>query len=88
MNRHAEAATTLAFVDKLLEEVPFAIQRLQTDRGTEFFAGVVPRRLSVEAIRFRPIRPRSPHLNDNVERARKSSGRPPRRMDRACWRER
>ena len=42
--------------------MPFAIQRVQTDRGTEFFAEAVQRRLMAETIRFRPIAPRSPHL--------------------------
>ena len=35
------AAATLAFLDQVLDEVPFAIQRIQTDRGAEFFAGEV-----------------------------------------------
>ena len=30
----------------LLEEMPFPIQRIQTDRGLEFFAEAVQRRLS------------------------------------------
>ena len=66
------AAGTLAFLDRVLEEMPFAIQRLQTDRGTEFFAEAVQRRLMAEAIRFRPIRPRSPHLNGKVERVQRT----------------
>ena len=66
------AATTLAFLDRVLEEMPFAIQRIQTDRGTEFFAEAVQRRLMAEAIRFRPVRPRSPHLNGKVERAQRT----------------
>jgi hypothetical protein len=56
-----------------LEEMPFPIQRLQTDRGTEFFAEEVQRRLMDEAIRFRPIPPRSPHLNGKVERAQRTT---------------
>jgi transposase InsO family protein len=32
----------------------------------------VQRRLMAEAIRFRPIRPRSPHLNGKVERAQRT----------------
>jgi hypothetical protein len=30
------ATSTLSFLDRLLEEMPFPIQRLQTDRGLEF----------------------------------------------------
>lgn len=52
--------------------MPFAIQRVQTDRGTEFFAEEVQRRLTAETIKFRPIPPRSPHLNGKVERAQRT----------------
>jgi transposase len=58
--RRRSAQATLMFLDQVLEEMPFPIQRLQTDRGTEFFAESVQRRLMDEAIRFRPIPPRSP----------------------------
>jgi len=49
--------------------MPFRIQRIQTDRGSEFFAEAVQRRLMTERIKFRPIPPRSPHLNGKVERS-------------------
>jgi len=52
--------------------MPFAIQHVQTDRGTEFFAETVQRRLMAEAIRFRPVPPRSPHLNGKVERVQRT----------------
>lgn len=32
------AANTVDFIENVLEEMPFPIQRIQTDRGTEFFA--------------------------------------------------
>jgi transposase InsO family protein len=70
--RRRSAQATLTFLDQVLEEMPFPIQRLQTDRGTEFFAESVQRRLMNEAIRFRPIPPRSPHLNGKVERAQRT----------------
>jgi transposase len=35
------AASTLGFLERLLEEMPFPIQRLQTDRRLEFFADAV-----------------------------------------------
>lgn len=60
---------TLLFLDRVIEEMPFAIQRIQTDRGTEFFAEPVQRRLKLECIKFRPNPPRSPHLNGKVERS-------------------
>lgn len=62
------ARNTLLFLDRVIEEMPFPIQRIQTDRGTEFFAESVQRRLMSECIKFRPIPPRSPHLNGKVRR--------------------
>ena len=70
--RRRSADAALAFLDQVLEEMPFSIQRVQTDRGAEFFAEEVQRRLMGEAIRFRPIPPRSPHLNGKVERAQRT----------------
>lgn len=70
--RRRNAAATLTFLDQVLDEMSFAVQRVQTDRGTEFFAEMVQRRLMVEAIRFRPIAPRSPHLNGKVERVQRT----------------
>jgi len=63
------ARNTLLFLDRLIEEMPFPIQRMQTDRGGEFFAESVQRRLRQDFIKFRPIPPRSPHLNGKVERS-------------------
>ena len=71
--RRRSARATLVFLDQLLEEMPFSIQRIQTDRGTEFFAETVQRRLMSETIRFRPTPPRSPHLNGKVERAQRTT---------------
>jgi hypothetical protein len=68
------AAAALIFLNQVLEEMPFLIQRLQTDRGTEFFAEEVQRRLMAETIRFRPIPPRSPHLNGRTSRTDWPSG--------------
>jgi hypothetical protein len=67
------AANTLAFLEQVLEEMPFAIQRIQTDRGQEFFAYKVQEQLRAWRIKFRPIRPRSPHLNGKVERAQRTA---------------
>lgn len=70
--RRPSAAAALAFLDQVLDEAPFAIQRIQTDRGAEFFAEKVQRRLMAETIKFRPLPPRSPHLNGKVERAQRT----------------
>jgi transposase InsO family protein len=66
-------ANTLHFLDKVVEEMPFAIQRMQTDRGREFFDAKVQRRLFDWAIKFRPNQPRSPQLNGKVERAQRTA---------------
>jgi transposase InsO family protein len=66
------AENTLRFLEKVVEEMPFPIQRIQTDRGLEFFALKVQKRLMERGIKFRPVRPASPHLNGKVERAQKT----------------
>lgn len=38
------AANTLDFLDCVIEEMPFPIQRIQTDRGREFFAEKVQKK--------------------------------------------
>jgi transposase InsO family protein len=66
------AANTLSFLERVNEEMPFPIQRIQTDRGREFFAYVFQEQLMSWGIKFRPIKPRSPHLNGKVERSQKT----------------
>ncbi len=66
------AANTLNFIDCVIEEMPFPIQRIQTDRGLEFFAEKVQNRLMDNGIKFRPNKPGSPHLNGKVERSQKT----------------
>jgi len=70
--KHRTAANTLSFIDKVIEEMPFPIQRVQTDRGTEFFAEKVQRKLMEYGIKFRPNKPGSPHLNGKVERSQRT----------------
>jgi transposase InsO family protein len=66
------AANTLLFLERVLEELPFPVQRIQTDRGREFFALAVQQRLMDYAIKFRPVKPASPHLNGKVERSQRT----------------
>ena len=66
------AANTLDFIDCVIDEMPFPIQRFQTDRGTEFFALKVQKKLKNLCIKFRPNKPASPHLNGKVERSQKT----------------
>jgi transposase InsO family protein len=70
--RRRTADNTLDFLDRVIEEMPFAIEHIQTDRGLEFFAEPVQRRLMDYAIKFRPLPPRSPHLNGKVERTQRA----------------
>ncbi len=66
------AANTLTFLDQVIEEMPFPIQRIQTDRGLEFFAEKVQRKMMEYGIKFRPNKPASPHLNGKVERSQRT----------------
>lgn len=55
--------------ERMTDEFPFPIQRIQTDRGGEFFGQEFQAAMKRNCIKFRPIRPRSPHLNGKVERS-------------------
>jgi len=67
-----KAESTLALIEQVLTHFPFPIQRLQTDRGEEFMAFAVQRRLMALPIKFRPSKPRSPHLNGKGERTQRT----------------
>jgi hypothetical protein len=54
------------------EEMPFPVQAIQTDRGREFLAYCFQEKLMQYAIKFRPIKPASPHLNGKVERSQRT----------------
>lgn len=66
------ASNTLDFIDVMVEQFPFPIQRIQSDRGREFFAYKVQEKLMAYSIKFRPVKPKSPHLNGKVERSQKT----------------
>jgi transposase InsO family protein len=66
------AQNSLVFLEKVIEEMPFPVQRIQTDRGQEFFAYKFQDRLMDWGIKFRPIKPGSPHLNGKVERSQRT----------------
>lgn len=69
--RTAENAVDF-LIERVLEELPFPIQRIQTDRGGEFFGQKFQQALRDNSIKFRPIRPGSPHLNGKVERSQQT----------------
>jgi transposase InsO family protein len=58
--------------ERVIEEMHFPIQHIQTDNGKEFTAYDIQDLLRSYCIKFRPIRPRSPHLNGKVERAQQT----------------
>jgi transposase InsO family protein len=66
------AANSVQFLELAIEEFPFPIQRIQTDRGREFFAYCFQEKLMEYGIKFRPIKPASPHLNGKVERSQRT----------------
>ena len=66
------ASNTLHFIDEMIERFSFPIQTIQTDRGLEFFALEVQVKLMEYGIKFRPNKPRSPHLNGKVERSQQT----------------
>ena len=66
------AANSLRFLELVIEEFPFPVQRIQTDRGREFFAYCFQEKLMEYGIKFRPIKPASPHLNGKVERSQRT----------------
>lgn len=66
------AANSLLFLEYVIEEIPFPIQAIQTDRGREFFAYCFQEKLMEYAIKFRPVKPASPHLNGKVERSQRT----------------
>lgn len=69
-NKTAENA--IKFLFEMLDSFPFPIQRIQTDWGTEFFNDSFQEELMVHFIKFRPIKPRTPHLNGKVERSQQT----------------
>jgi transposase InsO family protein len=71
-SRRTSANAVHCLVEHVLEEMHFPVQRLQTDNGKEFTAHTFQDTLVDYSIKFRPIRPATPHLNGKVERAQKT----------------
>jgi transposase InsO family protein len=60
---------------RLIPEMPFPIQRIQSDRGSEFVGLDFQAALREQRIKFRPNRPLAPHLNGQVERSQRTDRR-------------
>ena len=63
---------TLEFFERVIEEMPFPIEHIQSDRGREFMAIEVQLWLAAHCIKYRPVKPRSPQLNGKVERSQRT----------------
>ena len=67
-----KAESTIDFLYEVLRTFPFPILHLQTDWGTEFFNDAFQEELHAHYIKYRPIKPRTPHLNGKVERTQQT----------------
>lgn len=70
--RRRTTENTLDFINCVIEDMPFPIQRIQTELGREFFAIKVQEKFQKHGIKFRPIKPTFPHLKRKVERSQKT----------------
>ena len=70
--KRRSATNTIDFIDVMIEQLPFPLQRIQCDRGREFFTVKVQEKLMKYSIKFRPVKPGSPHLNGKVEHSQKT----------------
>ena len=68
--RRRKAANTVLL--RVVEEMPFPIQRIQTDRCREFFAIKVQEMMMGYGIKFRPNRPGAAYLNGKIERSQRT----------------
>jgi len=66
------ARNSANFLERVVEQMPFPVQRVQMNRGREFFGLVFQEKLQAYSIKFRAARPYSPHLNGKLERSQKT----------------
>jgi transposase InsO family protein len=64
----ANAKNTVDFLKKVLQRVPFTIQKIRTDQGTEFVNGLVKGFLEENGIPHRKNTPYCPEENGKIER--------------------
>ncbi len=70
-HRRATATTAIAFLDTILERMPFPIRALQVDGGSEFGA-TFEQACRERGVRLFVLPPHSPKLNGCVERAHRT----------------
>jgi transposase InsO family protein len=66
--RAATKKTAIAFIDDVMAKLPFAVERVQTDHGSEFGASFHWHLLDAGVDHVK-IKPRTPRLNGKVERS-------------------
>lgn len=67
-----KAENTIHFLGEIMDTFQFPIQHIQTDWGTEFFSYDFQYELHEHFIKFRPNKPKTPHLNGKVERSQQT----------------
>jgi len=60
------------FETRVLPGFPFPLERIQSDRGSEFISHEFLDVLRRHRVKLRPNRARSPHLNGKVERSQQT----------------
>ncbi len=68
----ANAVNTVDFLQKVLKRAPFHIQKIRTDQGKEFIAGIVENFLKDKDIVHRRNTPYCPEENGKIERFHKT----------------
>ena len=69
---HTGTSAAHFFEKRVMPEMPFPVERVQTDRGSEFISGHFVDLLRKHRVKLRPNRPRAPHLNGKVERSQQT----------------
>ena len=68
--KRSNGTNTLDFLSRVVEEMPFPLQRIQTDRARRVcLPSLFKHGLPITASNSAPNPPRSPHLNGKVERS-------------------
>lgn len=64
----ANQKNTLDFLEKVLERIPFPVQKIRTDQGKEFIANTIKDFLKENNIQYRNNTPYCPEENGKIER--------------------
>ena len=70
--KRRSATNTLDFLDVMIEQFRFQYSVSSVIEDVSFFAVKVQEKLMKYSIKFRPVKPGSPHLNGKVERSQQT----------------